>query len=909
MIRARCIVFSLILLSFLLATGPATAVQLPEIKYEKYVLSNGLNVILYEDHSLPIATVNVWYHVGSKNEKPGKTGFAHLFEHMMFEGSENHPDDFSSDAFGGWDNGSTNEDRTNYMSVFPSNYLETMLWMESDRMGFLPPAMTQEGLDIQRDVVKNERRQRVENTPYAKSEEIYLPALFPPQHPYAHTVIGSMEDLSAASLEDVQEFFRMYYAPNNASLCVAGDIDPTKTKALIEKYFGTIPPGPPIDRMKTWLPRLDGVTRITAEDNVSLPRLYCVWPAPALYEAGDAELDLLTSVLASGKTSRLYKKLVYDMQIAQDVGAFVDSREICGVLLITITAREGHTLEEIEQAMDIVLAEVRDKGITAAELKPYQTATEADFVRSLQRVGGFYSISDRLNGYHTYLGNPNGFQWDLDRYTKATAADVNRAAKKYLDLDNRVILHIVPQGDFSAAEVEVNRTVTPPPAAEPSFSPPEIQRTTLANGAQLFLVEKHSLPLVQINLAWKGGYVLDPPGKEGLASLTANMLDEGTAARDALRISEDIRKLGAQLSTGSSWDGMHVGLNVLRVNLDAGLELMSDVVIHPTFPQDELERQSKSVIGSIQQQSRRSGTVAFKTFSRMLYGKDHRYGQPSSGTGTEASVSTITRDDVVNFYRANYAWNNAAFVVVGDITLAEAATKLEKAFASWKPGQAVIPEITDPQPVTQTKIYIVDKPGAPQSSVVIGNLGMKRSDPEYIPADAMNNALGGGSIARLYRNLREEHGYTYGAYSAFAGRRGVAPFVAYADVQTEVTDKAVTEFLKELRDIRGPRPLTEQELLDSKNNLIKGYPQNFETFGALAGQLNAIFLQDLPLSEWSDYVPRVSGVTVSEATRLAQTYIRPDAQVIVVVGDRQKIEEPLRALGVGDVVVVPKEDI
>jgi len=907
MIRARCIVFSLILLSFLFSSVPATAVQLPEIQYEKYVLPNGLNVILYEDHSLPIATVNVWYHVGSKNEKPGKTGFAHLFEHMMFEGSENHPGDFSSDAFGGWDNGSTNEDRTNYMSVFPSNYLETMLWMESDRMGFLLPAMTQEDLDIQRDVVKNERRQRVDNTPYAKSEEIYLPALFPPQHPYAHTVIGSMEDLSAASLEDVQEFFRMYYAPNNASLCVAGDIDPAKTKALIEKYFGTIPPGAPIDRMKTWLPRLDGVTRIQAEDNVSLPRLYCVWPAPALYEAGDAELDLLTSVLASGKTSRLYKRLVYDLQIAQDVGAFVDSREICSVLLIVITAREGHTLEEIEQAMDAVLAEVRDKGITAAELKPYQTATEADFVRSLQRVGGFFSISDRLNGYNTYLGNPNGFQWDLDRYTKATAADVNRAAKQYLDLDNRVILHLIPQGDFSAADVAVNRTVTPPPAAEPSFTPPEIQQTTLSNGAQLFLVEKHSLPLVQINLAWKGGYALDPPGREGLASLTANMLDEGTTARDALRITEDVKTLGAQLSTGSSWDGMHVGLNVLRAKLDEGLELMSDVVIHPTFPAEELERQRKSVIGSIQQQSRRSSTVADKVFSRMLYGKDHRYGQARSGT--EASVSAITRDDVVNFYKQNYAWNNAAFVVVGDITLAEAAAKLEKAFASWKPGQAVIPEIAEPQPVTQTKIYIVDKPGAPQSSIVIGNLGMKRSDPDYIPTDAMNNALGGGSIARLFRNLREEHGYTYGAYSAFAGRRGVAPFVAYADVQTEVTDKAVTEFLKELRDIRGPRPLTEQELLDSKNNLIKGYPQNFETFGALAGQLNTIFLQDLPPTEWSDYIPRLSGVTVSEATRLAQTYIRPDAQVIVVVGDRQKIEEPLRSLGFGDVVVVPKEDI
>ncbi|MDD5088354.1 MAG: pitrilysin family protein, partial [bacterium] len=896
MIRARCIVFSFIFLSVLLSTGPAAAVQLPEIKYEKYELPNGLDVILYEDHSLPVATVNVWYHVGSKNEKPGKTGFAHLFEHMMFEGSEHHPVDFSSDAFGGWDNGSTNEDRTNYMSVFPSNYLETMLWMESDRMGFLPPAMTQEKLDIQRDVVKNERRQRVENTPYGKAEELYLPALFPPQHPYAHTIIGSMEDLSAASLEDVQDFFRTYYAPNNASLCVAGDINPEQTKALIEKYFGTIPPGLPIDRTEAWLPELKGVTRLTAEDNVSLPRLYCMWPTPALYAPGDADLDLLTYVLASGKTSRLYKKLVYDLQIAQDVNVYVDSREICGVLLIAITAREGHTLDEVEQAMDAVLADVRDRGVTVAELTPHQTTVEANYVRSLQRVGGFYAISDRLNGYNTFLGNPGSFQWDLDRYTKATAGDVNRAAKKYLDLDNRVILHLVPQGDLSAADVAVDRANTPQPAAEPSFWPPEIQQATLANGARLFLVEKHSLPLVQINLVWKGGYALDPPGKEGLASLTANMLDEGTTTRDALRITEDVKTLGAQLSTGSSWDGMHVGLNVLRASLDGGLELMSDVVTHPTFPAEELERQRQSVLGTIQQQSRRASTVAFQVFGRKLYGRDHRYGQPSTGTGYEATVSSITRDDVANFHQANCALNNVAFVVVGDITLSEATAKLDKAFASWKPGQAVIPEIPDPAPVTKTRIYLVDKPGAPQSSIVVGNLGMKRSDPDYVPVDALNNALGGGSISRLYRNLREQHGYTYGAYSSFASRRGVAPFAAYADVQTEVTDKALTEFLNELREIRGSRPLTESELLDSKNNLVKGFPQNFETFGALAGQLNTIFLQNLPLTEWSEYIPRLNGVSVDEATHLAQTYLHPDALVIVVVGDRQKIEEPLRAL-------------
>lgn len=907
--KNRCLVLISVMAMTAVICASASAVTLPKITYEKYELSNGLDVILYEDHTLPTVTVNVWYHVGSKNEKPGRTGFAHLFEHMMFEGSEHHPDDFSTDAFGGYDNGSTSEDRTNYLTIIPSNYLEYLLWLESDRMGCLLPAMTQEDLNVQRDVVKNERRERVDNTPYGKSEELYLPVLFPPEHPYSHSVIGSMEDLSAASLADVQDFFRMFYVPNNASLCIAGDFHSAQAKTWVEKYFGTIPAGQPIDRLEHWDFKLNGVTRIKAEDNISLPRLYCVWPAPALFAPGDAELDLLSDILSSGKNSRLYKTLVYEKQIAQDVDASVDSREIGSVFVITITAREGHTLDEIEQVMDAVLTEVRDKGFTAAELAPHQTATEAAFVRSMQRIGGFYSISDRLNAYNTYIGNPDGFQWDLDRYSKAAAADVSRAAKQYLDLNNRIILHLVPQGDLTAATVEVDRTKVPAPVAEPVFGPPVIKQTKLANGVPMLLVEKHNLPLLQINLAFKGGYAMDPLGKAGLATLTADMLDEGTKSRNSLRINEDAQKLGAQLGASASWDGLSVGVNVLKTNMDAGLALLADVVVNPTFPADEMERRQQSMLGTIQQQMRQPFTAAFKVYGRLLYGAQHPYGQPSTGTGTETTVKSITRDDVVNFYAKNCGLNNAAFVVVGDITLDEAKTKLEKAFAAWKPGTAVIADIPEPTPLSQTRIYLVDKPGAPQSAVVMGNLGLKRSDPDYIGAAVMNHALGGSGVARLFLNLREEHGYTYGAYSNFSSRRGVAPFAAYAQVQTDITEKAVTEFVKELRDIRGPRPVSESELAVAKDNLVKGFPQDFETFGSLAGQLNTIFLQNLPMTEWSDYVGKVSAVNPAEATRQAQAHIKPDALLIVVVGDRQKIEAPLRALNLGEVTVVRPEDI
>jgi zinc protease len=892
-----------------LTTGAAFAVTLPEIKYEKYELANGLDVILYEDHTLPTVTANVWYHVGSKNEKPGRTGFAHLFEHMMFEGSEHHPDDFSNDAVGGEDNGSTAEDRTNYYSVVPGNYLERLLWMESDRMGFLLPAMTQEDLDIQRDVVKNERRERVDNTPYAKSDELILPAIYSPGHPYSHSIIGSMEDLSAASLEDVKDFFRTYYTPNNASLCIAGDFNPAQVKVWVEKYFGTIPPGQPIDRIETWVPQLDGVTRLSAEDRISLPRLYSVWPAPPQFAPGDAELDLLCDVLSSGKTSRLYKALVYEQQIAQDVSAYTDVCEISSRFFIQITAREGHTLDEIERAMDAVLKDVLEKGIRPDELAAVQTATEAGFVRSMQRIGGFYSISDRLNMYNTYLGEPNRFQWDVDRYTKATVAGVRRAARQYLDLNRRVILHLIPQGDLTPAAVDVDRTGEPASAAEPAFAPPVIQRATLSNGVPLFLVEKHALPLVQINLVFRGGYAADPADKPGLATLTADMLDEGTASRNALQINEEVKNLGAQLNLSASWDGAYAGINVLKSKLDAGLALLTEVVTKPAFPAEELERRRQSTLGAIQQQLRQPFALALKTYGRLLYGKSHPYGQPYSGTGTEVSVKSITRDDVVNFYRRFYGLNNAAFIVVGDITLDEAKAKLERALAAWKPGKVEVPDIPVPAPPAATRIYLVDKPGAPQSTVVIGHLGLKRSDPDFTGCEVLNNALGGGSISRLYLNLREQHGYTYGVFSNFSSRRGIAPFSAYAQVQTDVTDKAILECLKELRDIRGTRPLTDSELAASKDNLIKGFPQNFETFGELAGQLNTIFLQDLPLTEWSTYVSRVSAVTSEEAVRLAGAHINPDALLIVVVGDRQKIEAPLRALKLGEVTVVRPDEL
>ncbi|UCE66566.1 MAG: insulinase family protein, partial [Candidatus Zixiibacteriota bacterium] len=745
MMKNRCIRIVLPLFLAILLGSAALADDLPELKFEKYELSNGLDVILHEDHSIPMVSVNIWYHVGSKNEKPGRTGFAHLFEHMMFEGSEHHDTDFSESIgkYGGVENGGTNGDVTMYWENIPSNYLEKILWLEADRMGFLIPAMTQERLDNQRDVVKNERRYRLDNQPYAKSYELLLDLMYPKDHPYSHSVIGSMEDLSAASLEDVQEFFKLYYAPNNASLCMAGDFDPDQTKKWVEKYFGPIPPGAPIDRIESWIPRLTEVKRASATDKVSLPRLYMQWHTPAYYAPGDAELDLLASILSSGKSSRLYKALVYEKQIAQDVSARQSSGEISSVFEIEVTAKEGHTLDEIEREVDAILADLLTNGFTEEELARAKTTWESGFVRNLQAVGGFGGRAGKLNSYNTYLGNPGKLLWDRARYTDATAESVMKYAREYIDLNRRGILRIDPQGDLSEAEEKPDMAIQPDAGPEPSFTPPEIQTATLSNGMELYLVENHKLPLVQVNLVINSGWAADPADRPGAAALTADLLNEGTKNRDAFEISDEIQRLGATLNTGSGFDDSYANLNTLRRNIDPALDLMADMILNPTFPDDELERLRGIYLGRVQQEARQPFTSAYKVFNREIYGADHPYAQPYTGSGTEASIKAISRSDLESFYKANYLPNNTAAVVVGDITLGEAKSKLGKAFKKWKKGDIAQKGIAEIESLQKTKVCIVDKPGAVQSVIIIGNPGIPRKADDFLAASVMNNALGG----------------------------------------------------------------------------------------------------------------------------------------------------------------------
>ncbi len=886
--------------------APAAGVaDLPELKFEKYTLDNGLQVILHEDHSLPTAAVNVWYHVGSKNEKPGRTGFAHLFEHMMFQGSENHDKDYflPLQKVGGQVNGSTNNDRTNYWENVPSDQLEMALFLEADRMGWLLPAMTQEKLDNQRDVVKNEKRQG-ENRPYAKSRDLLLGLMYPEGHPYSWPVIGSMEDLSAASKEDVSEFFRLYYAPNNASLCVAGDFDLAQVKEWIAKYFGTIPPGSPVDRLESWIPQLDGERRALAEDAVELPRLYMQWHSPGWYQEGDAEFDLLADIVATGKTSRLYKSLVYEKQIAQDIFASQSSREMSGTFGITATAAPGHDLAELEAAIDAELKVLLAKGVTDREVSLSRTRFQANAVRELQQIGGFGGKADRLNRYNVLVGDPGYLKADLARYDAANAASVNAWMRRFIDLDRRGVLWIVPQGKLAAAKLDVDRSQLPAGGRPAAFTPPAVQAATLPNGLKLYLVEKHELPLVEARLVVNAGWADDPLDRQGTAALTADMLDEGVVGHDALALSGAVEALGAELRTESNFDGTQVSLNVLRGKLDEGLALLADVALRPTFPEKEFERLRGNYRGRQKQEAVQPQAQAMNEFQRRCFGAAHPYAQPASGVGTRQSLDALTRQDLVTFHGSWFVPANAAVVVVGDLTLAEATAAVSRVLGNWRnastPKRVPLPETGYQGP----RLVVIDRPGAQQSQIMGGYVGMPRGDVDFPGFEVLNSAFGGQFASRINLNLREDKGYTYGVRSQLAAYRQAGVFLMSAPVQTNATAASISELLAEMRQARGDRPVAGDELADSKGRLVQGFPQRFETFGGTARQLADLLVAGLPVDDWQSYVGRIQALGEADLAAVVARHLDPERVVWVIVGDWSAIQDGLRGLELGEIEVV-----
>ncbi|HEX2694961.1 MAG TPA: pitrilysin family protein, partial [Acidobacteriota bacterium] len=637
----------------LASTAPAWAAETAkiDIPFQKFTLDNGLTLIVHEDHKAPIVAFNVWYHVGSKNEKPGRTGFAHLFEHLMFNGSENYNDDYFKpmQKIGATDmNGTTNEDRTNYFENVPTSALDLVLWMESDRMGHLKGAISQARLDEQRGVVQNEIRQGL-NEPFGVTEELIVKGTYPPGHPYSWSVGGSLEDLGNAKLEDVHQWFATYYGPNNAVVAISGDIDAKTALEKVKKYFGDIPPSPPISRHSSWVAKRTGSHRESVQDRISQPRIYKIWNIPGWGTACADNLDLASSILSEGKTSRLYKRLVYDDQIATAVSAYVSTREIGGLFTVEADAKPGVALSAVEKAIDEELAKFLAEGPTEKELERVKTQYMAGFVRGIERIGGFGGKSDILARSQVYGGSPDAYKTTLEHMDKATTAAIKETSVRWLS-DGVYILEVTPYPQLAAGKSDVDRKTQPSVGAPPEVNFPAVQRATLPNGLKILLAERHSVPVIDFSLMLDAGSAADQFAVPGTASLAMNMIDEGTAKRTSLEISGQLDSLGAELRAGSNLDTSFVGLNTLKDKLDAALDIYADVILDPAFPEADFRRLQKIQIARIAQEKDSPFTMILRVFPRLIYGPGHAYGNPFTGSGTEAAVGTLTRQDLVKFH-------------------------------------------------------------------------------------------------------------------------------------------------------------------------------------------------------------------------------------------------------------------
>ncbi len=869
-----------------------------EICYEKFVLDNGLTLLVHEDHKAPIVAVNIWYHVGSKNEKPGKTGFAHLFEHLMFNGSENYDDDYfqAMERIGATDlNGTTSYDRTNYFQNVPTSALDIALWMESDRMGHLLGAVNQEKLDEQRGVVQNEKRQ-YENQPYALADELIQAACYPKEHPYSWTVIGSMQDLSDASLPDVHEWFKTYYGPNNAVLIVAGDITPQVALEKVKQYFGDIPPGPPVARHQAWIAQRTGTHHQTAQDRVPQARLYRVWNIPPWGSADADYLYLVSDVLSSGKTSRLYKRLVYDDQIAINVSASANLIEIGGLFQIIATAKPGVELSRIEKAIDEELQKFLAKGPTQAELTRIKSQFRARFIRGIERIGGFGGKSDILARNMTFAGTPDFYKTTLDRVQKATAKDLTNAAVNWLS-DGDYVLQITPYPTLSTVASSVDRSKLPEPGEPPQVQFPGVQRAELSNGLKLVLAERHSVPIVDLRLLVDAGYAADQFASPGAASLAMDLLDEGTKTRSSLEINEQLQMLGSSLNSGAELDACAVYLNTLKDKLDPSLELFADVVLNPSFPQKEFERLKQETLARIQREKMTPITMAIRVFPGLLYGSDHAYGCPLTGSGTEASISAMTREQLADFHKTWFKPNNATLVITGDITLAEIKPRLEKLFKKWDDREVPAKNIATVPDRSKSEVYLIDRPGSQQSIIIAGFLAVPRANPQEEAIQLMNNILGGDFTSRVNMNLREDKHWSYGASSMILPAKAQRMYILYSSVQSDKTAEAMQEVQKELQRIIADEPPTEEEFDKTQSNVVRGLPGSWETIGQVAGSLEEIVQYDLPDSYYQEYPAKIAALAVQDVRQAAKQAIKPASLVWVVVGEKAKINDSIKALG------------
>ena len=870
--------------------------QLDAFHFSKTTLANGIDVIARRQGPLPVVAVNLWYHVGSKNEERRQRGFAHLFEHLMFEGSEHYPGDFFKplQRLGVSINGSTSSDRTNYYEDTPAAHVELVLAMESDRMGHFLPALSDEKIRIQKDVVKNEYRQNVANRPYGMAGRLMAEAMFPPGHPYSWTTIGVMEDVEAASRDDVEAFFRRFYVPGNASLALVGDIDEDRALALAERYFGDLPGG--TRSLIPWAPepKLAGEVAIKVHDRVELDRVYFSWHTVPQFRDDDAALVLLADILGRGKSCRLFRKLVVERGLSQDVGSHQSGRELAGTFSVSTTLRPGKSWESARDLIDAEIASIADLGVDEAELARVKNSRLAGFIYALDNVGGFGGVADRLNAYNTYLGDPGRVTSDLGRYQAVTAEAVRQAARSYLLGAPKVSLTVLGRKPATISP-PLDRSVPPKPSTATAFQAPRPEVFELKCGLPVWVIPRRDLPIVASTFVLDAGASTHGPGRGGLAGLTADMLDEGTASRSSHQIALAVEGMGTSLSVSAGWDGAYVGLQCLTTHLEPSLDLAVDVLRNPSFPTEEWDRIHAQTLAGLKAERDSAEARAGRALLRALFDADHPYRVPVDGE--EATVSRLTRDDLIAFHRERYTPGDAAFVVAGDVNPEAIVALLDDRLSGWSGRSPEKLEVREATRRTSPRLLLLDRPGAPQAVVRVGHVGTHRLDPDYTDLMVWNQILGGQFSSRLNAKLREEKGFTYGVRSHFDFRKGAGPFLISSSLQSDRLDEALEDLRGEVFGLLGDRPPTASELDDARRSLIEGQARHFETPSALVSRYAGLFLHGLPPDHHARFTERLEAVSLASLEAAARRRVDPRALVFVVVADADLVAGPLEALG------------
>ncbi len=894
------------------------------IPYEKWLMANGLTIVIHEDHSDPIVYTDVTYHVGSNREQVGRSGFAHFFEHMMFQGSDNVADEEHfktvSEA-GGTLNGSTNFDRTNYFETAPSNYLERMLWLEADRMGFLLDAVTQPKFEVQRATVKNERGQNYDNRPYGLVFEKTLEALYPYGHPYSWSTIGYLEDLDRVDVGDLKRFFMRWYGPNNATLTVAGDVKPADVVKLAEKYFGPIPRGPEVKNLAKQNPVLDKDRYISYEDNIRFPMLSITYPTVPAYDKDEAAIDVLCSILAEDKNSIFYQNFV-KKQVAYDASVSNYSAEVAGMLFVSVRAMPGKTLPQMDSLVRASFVEFEKRGVKDEDLKKYKANYESNTVNSLSSVRGKGSS---LAAYQTYTNNPNQMKVDWDRYMKVSKEDVMRVYNQYIKNKHAVYLSVVAKGkssevakpnnfeipkrnpedgkesaeyknlSYNKAKDTFDRSKKPAGGPNPVVKVPDYWTENFPNGMKAIGMKSDEIPTVNISITIEGGHRTDALAKTGLANLTSSMMNEDTENYTAEQISEMLNSIGSSVSIYTGEEDITMNISSLTKNLDATLKIAQEMLFKPKFEKADFDRLKEEQIQTIDNQATQPRVIASNVYSKLLYGNGHILSTPL--IGNKKSVESITLDDVKNFYKTYFSPSISKVVIVGDVSKESILPKLD--FLKTWPAKEVTLTNQPPTPaINKTKIYFINKDKAPQSEVRIGYMSTMPYDAtgEYFKTSLTNFVLGGAFNSRININLRETKGWTYGARSGFRSSKYAGPFTASGGIKGEATDSSIVEFMKEIKTY-AESGIKDDELSFMKNSIGQQDALKYETAGQKAGFIERIL--DYNLSK--DFVDKqqeiIKGITTQEVNALAKKHYPYNNMSIVIVGDKAKLFERVKGLG------------